>query len=293
MNKKRRSAKEVIEGTPQPDKEHIFIKYFGEEPIDITDYSKISRANTATDFAKRDRIYDERHRRRLRAARHGTIHTHPTEPNFYDNNFWQRMKLRSKGIGPRAYANQKNTIAIPSAGDLIGFFKDYEENMTIAVRNSKTGEVLGYRVVKRTKSTPYIDLNTFSPFSLTRKERREFYHDINEYRKDCRTAIKRQDYQKVNESFESIAKKYHLKSRLIPTEDYEPNQERTTFVKKKGLEKVVGAALIIILLGIYLLYPNLTGNAISYSAPTPTNMIFWALAIIVVIGLILWLKRRR
>jgi hypothetical protein len=112
-----KSPKAVIESTPSPAKERMFLKYPTSETRDITDYSRSNEKETYPDKTRLASL--------LRPdVRFTHIHTHPHDPT-------------------------------PSVEDLKVFMlSDDIRTMVIAARNPQTGKVERYNVIKKTKATP-------------------------------------------------------------------------------------------------------------------------------------------
>ena len=124
---KKRSPKEKIESVKRPFLETIWIKYPGEEMINVTSAQTI--ATVEVDMNKIAKIVQEHASRRLTS-----IHTHPNLTPFLKTRFGSK--------------------SIPSSGDFNHFLGDHRvKTMVIAQTNAYTGKLEGYGVYKKTKQT--------------------------------------------------------------------------------------------------------------------------------------------
>ncbi|MDD5191772.1 MAG: hypothetical protein PHH54_05220 [Candidatus Nanoarchaeia archaeon] len=300
MGVKKRSPTKTIEATPHPEKEHTLIKPYKKEVIDITGYKSASNINARTEFRK----FTE-------ATSNGPyihIHTHPSEAPHL--NFWDKLDLYFQGVGKKEIEKWKNITALPSGADMGQLIiTDDERTMDIAVRNPKTGEVLGYNVLRKTKKTPkwgtaraYIQKHFFKGvmnlinYNLLGlgKRSEELSKDKIKYHKEVLKAVKSGNYQRANEALEIFADKYSLQHRMVPAQNYKVMETKGTFVNK-GLEQTVSVFIGIggLLISLLFLSSNFTGFAIANLTQRTSNIIGMILFIVSLIVLFFIMKRRK
>ncbi len=306
MNKKKKiTPKEVIESTKLPGIEHEFIKYPVSTPIDITNYKKSNEWESERDDSK---AYNIIKKNRGKPFIH--IHTHPHQTFQY----WDRgvvgtlerlihstAKTESEGI--------KKITSLPSGVDLTTFlYCNDMKTMVIAVRNTKTGKVLGYQVLRKTKNTPIYSPThkdwEKAPLGSFLKVLRykigigltpvKLMLETDSYDKKRIKALKENNLNIAGNALKEFATKYHIQTRMIPAGGYKANEEKTYFTRKKNLEYKVEAIIILLIisfLGLFL-SANITGNVI-ITMENPTTNIFGR--VLLVIGLIygLFLIRKR
>ncbi|MDD5192234.1 MAG: DUF308 domain-containing protein [Candidatus Nanoarchaeia archaeon] len=295
-------TKEVIEATPHPEMEHVLVKYLGKEAEDITDYQK-STGSGAIHSSKRFEI-ELANENKL----YTHIHTHPTiTPKFKGA---EAKEYKKQGLGKKELNRLMNINALPANYDLRTFIVDGNiKKMVIAVRDSDTGEVRGYQIIKKTKSTPQFgtsgqdfDKHPFRTFLniinanyfAWGKKHTELLNDVNEYNDKLVSALKSDDYSKLPNAFDAFTSKYHLQHKILSAKNYHPNESKSSFVKRenKSLDSRLAAASIIGLLGaIFFLSPNLTGFAIANLAPKTLNMIGIIFFVIGLIGAVYYFRK--
>jgi len=275
--KKRKRTVDVIEPTLEPSIEHTFYKFPGREAEDVTDYNRAKPYIAKKDIEKRREIL-----RRNPGKSYTDIHTHSSEapkyPLLHGLANWL-LGVRKKGM--------TEVRAIPSYGDIGYFLWDTKiKTAVIAVRNPKTGEVQGYQVMRKTKNTPNIE-NWYGEVN------KDFDNDLTEYCMKTVQAMRKNKPEIASSAFDNLARKYHIKHRMLPAKDYTINETKSKFVKKKGLEKTL-ETLILICLGasILLLSSNFTGNVISNLNQKSSNWIGGILFIIGLIGAFVYFKRK-
>lgn len=292
---KKMGPRKVIESTAHPDVEHQFIKY-SNATLDITDYKKSKSDKGIADNSK---AYDIITKNQLRPFTH--IHTHPHQQFQYwgkgivgtiERLIHDTAKTESEGI--------EKITGLPSGGDLIRFlYHNYMKTMVIAVRNTKTGKVLGYQILRKTKNTPiysptHQDWEKAPVSSFLKVIRYNMGIGLTPLKLAIETdaydvkrikGLKENNLKISRDALEKFAEKYHFQIKMIPSENYKVNEERTYFAKKKSLEYKVGAIIILIGIsaGVFFLSANITGNVI-VSIVTPTTNVIGRL--LLVIGLI-------
>ena len=280
MMVKKRGPTEVIESTPHPKIEHSFIKYPGEEPADVTDYRKSKTYRAKKDWTKSSKLIDSN-----KGRRYTDIHTHPTSIDYVF------------GASKKRLSRIKDSNALPSGTDLRVFLKrDDLKTAVIAVRDSQTGEVLGYHFFRKTRNTPSFGTSeedfekhpfktvmrglNLTYFGLGKKSG-ELWKDVSKYGKVAIMSIKKGEYSETARALDSLAEKYHFQHRLVPAKGYQSNEFGSAFVKK-GLEGATLATSIIGFLGAMLFWTfNLTGNVIGIGEASSA----WIGAILFIIGL--------
>lgn len=223
----RKSPKEVLENEEFPDWEGAFLKYPGKEPISV---SKTRLwGGTIIDYDKLNSAINENP-----GKKYNFIHTHPynSEPEV-----------------------SKHAPLTVSTKDWETFLKDENaKGMTIAQRDTQTGEVRGSLTVIKTSKTPAYEENE-----------KEIEKAITEYRNDSKDMSKGEE---VLEALKTISEKLNLNSKYIPAKGFHISTEdegEFHFKRGRALEKMVTG--IWILLGTFALTfvflpPSLTGNMI-------------------------------
>lgn len=284
MNKKR-STREVIENTSNPGMEHGFIKFPGQEAEDVT--RDASETSVSYDLNKLKELFSKN-----RQTKYTVIHTHPTslpKLGFFGNIFSYLGGTRKQ----RERVGEIN--AIPSGDDLRNFLETDQKTMVIAVRDSESGQVLGYNVTRKLKETPKFDELKFGQRKM---QMRKPWYIMNGLEQDTisfethRVAnINSGKYEKISQEFNRLAQKYHLQCRFVPSEGYEISKNKGKFVKKTGLEGSVSA--ICLISSLFFLSPNLTGNAIADLSVKTSSFLGIGVFIVALISGMLWLKTKR
>jgi hypothetical protein len=269
--RKRRSPKEVIESTSNQELEHSFIKYPGEEPVDIT--RKSSSTKVYSDTFEALNIMDK----------HGMkpytfIHTHPTTldnlTRYKYSTHFSRADLRHFMMSTLAKAS------------------------VIAVRDPSTGKVQGYSIISKTDKTPiilsYPLKGIINPF-LNKLGKGDHLEE------DIRDMVSSDN---LSSKMKKFASKYYLKQKIIPAEGYHPRAHffekdsddpgYAEYIRKlnedgfshlQSLEKKTESILAILgfLGAIFFLSQNFTGNAIGFADSSNWN---WVGIILFMVGLI-------
>lgn len=297
LMRKRRSPIEIIESTKKPEVEHAFLKYPGEEPIDFTDYQRSTPSEAKT--TNKTTIMEANQNRPFTH-----IHTHPAQtPEFTDS---ERRAYKKQGLGERELSRTAETSALPSPADLRTLIVDDDmKTMVIAVRDTKTGEVRGYRVIKKTKEAPkfgvskrefnehpiktILNIINANHFGFGRAHK-TLIDDLNSYGKQYSDSLKSGDYNQAVQALDNVTHKYHLRHRMVSARGYHPNEARTTFVKKRGLEQIVVVSIITLLGAILFLFPTFTANVIGNNVNSTPRWIGGALFIIGVVWTFIYFK---
>lgn len=289
QKKRYRATREVIESTNNPKVEHPFIKYPGREAEDITYAAK--EGSTKVDKEKYRKITEENPNKR-----YTLIHTHPSEAPRRSFFGW----LQAPEIGRTAHKRMRDIAALPSGGDMRTIIYNRGlKTSAIAVRDTRTGEVLGYNIIKKTKETPTVgsDDGTISlGFFL------KYLVGLDQYSRDAigydgkrAKALNKNDPAIARQAYEELLDKYNLKSRFVPADKYKLNEQSTAFVPKdnSGLERKVAGIVASILLvsSIFFLYSNMTGNVIGINK-TSSNWIGGILFVIGLVGAFFYFKKK-
>jgi len=278
--KKRESPTKSLEKEKNPDVEHAYVKTTGYNPTDVSlDSTDIGvRSN-------REKIKETLNERGRNSYTH--IHTHPVDKEI--DMAWPTS---------------------PSAGDLDGFmYNKQRKTMMIAEPDSKTGEISGYLVLRKTKKTP-IDTDFNLVKDLDAYERKGVFEDPGLFRRLLRAITKKTysipyDAEKEkflkkrkmadipeasNEALKDFCKKYNLQYRYAPVKGYE-FRENTGFIRKPSkLELKMAAVFIagITLIISFLLLNNLTGFSISSNiSQEKLNLFLIILFVLAIIGILI------
>ena len=289
MNKKR-SPREIIEGEKDSKLEHGYIKFPGEEMIPAT--LRIYKDKVDWNYEK---VKGMRYNNK---GSYSGIHTHPYDPSKHTN---RRITEASP---------------LPSGSDLKGFLKDDNaKTIVIAQQNQDTGKVDGYFVLRKTKDTLPIG---FSHTDNSEEFKQKYFSGglINGIKRIASTffniikinktakkyeqlkflsaALDEPEY--LSQAIDKIAQKYHLQYRLVPSEDYETDEDRTKFIKKKrGLEEKLEMSIMIFsfITSFFFLSSNLTGNVIADLSAKTTSFLGAGLLIIGLVADFFWLRNRK
>ncbi|MDO8517410.1 MAG: hypothetical protein Q7S33_04790 [Nanoarchaeota archaeon] len=262
VKKKKLSPTEFIESLPQG-REHVLAKLPRKEIVNISKEGSSKRNSVIQDDYKRWEV--------AHYGSYANIHTHPTERKGFFGRIISEILVDEPDI-------------LPSSTDLDGFIRTIREKTAfIGVRDSETGEVRGYQVIKKTDKTPSIT----PAYSEWKEFNTNLEKDLAVYHKILKKSTLNENPKEAAKAFDDFAKKYHLQHRVISAEGYEPSSDRTTFVRKNyggNLEKTaLAVSMIGILGGIFFLSSNITGNAIG-NLTISTSNIFGA--VLFVIGLV-------
>lgn len=248
FNFKRKSPTKLIENIENPELESVYIKF--------------PRGNLINISMKRkpDSVYENIFKEWLSylikdRKSYSHIHTHPDSP------------------------------PIPSPIDLYNFLRNNRrKSMTIAFQYSKTGQVLQYFIIRKTKKTPI----------LSKEGKEDLYEKTKLYGKKFSSIsleeLKLKKPRELEEIFKYVKKtldKYNLHYKVIDTKN-------SPLEGGKNLESKL--TLIITIVGLagalFFLSPNLTGNAVANASKTSSNWIGIVLLLIGFVGGYFYFKNR-
>ncbi len=273
---KRRNTRKIIEEDEDPSVEYSGVKFPGKEIVDIRSRYRMP-FRTSTDQSKLRQEWLKNKKKK-----YTNVHTHPTELD--------RRQLRDHYNVNLDYLEELNLI--PSTGDLMAFLRDDQSKCSvIAPRETKTGKIRGYFIIRKTKRTPRFRGSPVKPslghrigsifdplfqkmgvepekdYSWLTKDKTkakvEMRKRINEYGHQINEGSRANDLDIPQKAFDSLAKDFHLRYRFVPAEGYELNRHKTKFIKKKNLESQLSAtAGILLILSVLFSSAKLTGFAI-------------------------------
>ena len=202
-------------------KEHVLVKQPRGDLIDISKENKTKGYEVESDFDKfRKGI------KRSIYPRYTEIHTHPTSTS--QGSFTDNLSALLKGWGIKSLKRRVEEMnALPSGIDLVGFLENREVKASfIAVRDSDTGEVRGYQVMRKTKKTPSV-LPFFPRWA--EKFRADLRIDADEYDNILKKVAKNGNLKEAEIAMDRLSKKYHFQHKTISTEGWEISAEGATF----------------------------------------------------------------
>lgn len=212
--KRNHTPTQIIESTKFPNLESVYIKFPGENPINISMDRTPRRAYH--DVPKRIELEEEKRNQNMIKAnkkddpdfpypKYSTIHTHL-------KNFW---------------ANE-STKSFPSAKDLRGFFlRQQEKAAFIANQDKKSGKILGYLVIRKTKKTP-------SPDGKFEGELMKYEEGI----KSCSSLFIRiwasiiKVENDITAPLRKLSSEYNLQYKFISSKNYYFNKNSGKFIQK-------------------------------------------------------------
>jgi len=228
---KKKSPTEYIESTLRPEIERVFIKYPREEIVDITDYSTegSTKMRWSEVFTKERKL--------------AHIHTHSfsciklTQETYSNLKEKYGIEGNKKKLECKLTEELEKYIALPSVQDLFAFMLNpIIRTMIIAVRNPKSGEVLGYNIIRKTIKTPtLIDNKTFTTLLLASNDDNvKKSIDLNSCQEKFDRAASEIDSYKVKfdeialngkmsdqpKVFEEFSEKYNLTHRVVSASGY-------------------------------------------------------------------------
>jgi len=295
-SKKYKSTREVIEESPSPESEHRLMKYPGIAAGDITDYNILERdASAQADLVKKKQYMDKGNGRK-----YTFIHTHASK---FKASPWEKFfDFFTFGYFLNDLRQIKHSSAIHGGTDIRAFlFNPSWKSAPIAVRDPKTGKVLGYNVLKKTKKTPTppVDADFVTSQELQEglsnwKYSKQILEDAEKYDDIRMDALSSHNPAGIRKVYDQMLKKYHLQSRFVPAEDYQVNKTGTAFERKALESRVSGAATVIILAAsLFFISSSLTGNAIADLNETTSSWIGVILFILGIIGAGFYLRNKR
>jgi hypothetical protein len=230
---KKKTPKEVIEGTSSPHLEHAFIKYPGSTVKGVVSRQEGTSVKTTIANMELSEHKDKRYT---------FIHTHPFGlPPITKT---QRVVAWLNGYSEADIRKEVETFAaLHSGADLqIFLYRDNMKCSTIAVRNTETGELIGYNVLAKTKNTPKSPMTDDEPaesiFEMLKFKLGvgKMSDDTNEYENSRMKSLKEKNPSFDREAYDKFLSKYHLRSRLVPAEGYQVNKWGTSFERKMPTE---------------------------------------------------------
>lgn len=290
---KRRSPKEVIESTGNPNIEHTFITPAGSETIDFTNYNKASHISTNITQKDKEKIAEY-----VQGRQYRDIHTHPSKLkhsllHWAYNTVTLPLSLlvfnHNSFYWPWQSSNVNKIAATPSSSDISIFLKKSNlRSRVIATRNPESGEVLGFTVLKKTEDTKY-------PYE-------EIDPDLSKYEDSRIKAIRKNNPLIASQGLKKISKNFNFKYKMIPCEGYKINDSKTAFVESNNhldLEEKVNKtaisstiAITALILSLFFLSPTLTGNAVANLTTKTSSIIGAGLFIIGIVGSYFWFKKK-
>ncbi|MEK6935369.1 MAG: hypothetical protein AABW67_01135 [Nanoarchaeota archaeon] len=281
MANKKRSPKEVFENAwgGSSHLERAYIKYPGEEPIDVGRLS--TKTSVWRDIEKVDKLWKEH-----KKIGHLGIHTHISEED------------------KPTYAS-----GIPSEADFTRFIIDYKKKVEVIVQQDpETRKVAGYFIFKKRKGSQNYSrlkkpslLSSFLDFLFPpglsyegqENTKKEIKEELKAYMSD---SSEDRSPKKTLEELKKFTENHDLGYRFVPAKGYEFNEDQLSFAlkNKKTLEvKVASIIGISFLASIILFSSNITGFAIANLTPRTSNLIGVMLFIIGLIGTFYYFKKKK
>lgn len=255
----RRTPKEVIENARDPKRESAFIKWPREEPVDVSG----ERAEESVKKSSSKFLFE---RLKHRGSPYMDIHTHKY----------------TGGLNSMLY--------FPSSEDIKLFLSNRKAKMmVIATRKEKTGEVLGYYILRKTKETPKVT----SWISEIDKPGSSAHELAISYLSHSLGLVSSYNYAKKHiDLLDKIKKEYHLQERILPTKGYAAYKGE--FYKPNNLEKMAEAAVFVMFFaGLFFLSSNVTGNVIANLNKITMNILGIILFALGIVGLFFYSRRRK
>lgn len=224
----------------------------------------------------------------------------------YDKQKLKELRLKYEQTGTKIHTHPGGYI-IPSNKDMSNFMVSPQrkyKRMVIAQTNKDTGEVEGYFILGKTKRTPDLSLANFLRIARS----------LHLYKKD----------RAPEADLEGISKQYHLNQKRIPARGFVYASSRGGFVPENSLEakyeklnpeqkrayhkhmfealaghdqkrskamETLGVAGLI--LGLFFLSPNFTGNVIGTLAVSYSNLLGVVFIVAGLIGCFFWVRKRK
>lgn len=206
---KRRQPSEIIESDKTPKREQVYIKYPGEELIDI---AKRRRGSAVfIDYSKIEKCHKSHNRKP-----YTMLHTHPS------GSFFMRR------------------TALPTPADILDFL--YDENLkksVIVQQEKKSGKIRGSITIKKTKDSPTdfrtIDQNCVEYKESLKSKQKPIPTNISykEFKEEIKKQFKEIIQLSSYEQFEQMIKKNNLRYRITPRKDYKFDKNKFAFVEKE------------------------------------------------------------
>ena len=199
------------------------------------------------------------------------------------------LKDRSNKKYSTIHTHLHNTpgVGFPSEKDIETFLMDdNSKSMYIAQMDENTWKVKGYFCLRKTGKT--------KPYEIDQKINKEVFKDIEDSRFVYGLNIGRGEEMT---GLDYVAKKHHLRFRMIPAKGYVFNKSiyENKFVKKDDLEKKVEASIISILFICSLFFSsyNITGYSIANLPHSILNGISVILFLLGLVGVYHYFIRRK
>lgn len=211
---------EFIESLPVG-REHLLVKQPRRNLIDISKGNKSKGYKIESDIDK----FREGVKRSI-YPRYTEIHTHPT--SMSQGSFLENLSLLLHGLGVgslKRWVEEMN--ALPSGLDLIGFLENRDVKTSfIAIRDSDTGEVRGYQVMRKTQNTPLVSL---SFPRQSEKFKANLRVDADEYNDILKKVAKNGNLKEAEIAMDRLSQKYHFQHKTISTEGWKISADGNTF----------------------------------------------------------------
>lgn len=275
--KKRKSPKEIIESAENPQVEHLYMKFQGEEIKNISLKSKTW--TVSENKRKKNEILEEHSKRKFHFPgwhpknKYTEIHTHPyDEWGYYDSG-----------------------LALPSKEDILRFLTQGSQvkTMVIAQTNRENGRVKGYFILRKNRN-----------YKAVYNAESEMIRVIDKYENEVSRSWRDILEKNPKRELKKLCKKFNLKYKWVPAKGYELSDEKLggkwSFVEKgtfrrKNLEKIIGVTMAVLFtIGIIAISSNITGYAIFNFEKTSSNLIGLILLFVgFLIGLIILRKNKK
>lgn len=141
---------------------------------------------------------------------------------------------------------------------------DKYKTMAIAETNSKTGEVRGYLVIRKSKKTPGLinSIKKSNPNRSVQSELLDRFDKIYGYNEHISAQSNEELASRINRALDYLSKEYGIKYRFVPAKGYKISKDKSHFVKiDSGIEsKLTGfSAITLFTISLILLIPKLNG----------------------------------
>jgi hypothetical protein len=282
---KKRSSREVIGSVSKPHIEESWLKFPNEE-------LQVNSLKRRAGCVKRDDVGSAKKSRARYDSGHleyrGTgVHTHPYIHHRFGEEFYKRLGQ------------------IPSPEDLKNLLvSTHLKTEVIAQTDARTGEVLSYTVLRKTKQTPHWEFTKVS--NIENPIKKFLFHigmympdqnktgvsdySILEYKQSLVKTGLSGDLNYFVDGFKKFAEKTHLQYKFIPVKRKDSEDKEPT---KKGLENsLVTTSILSLIAGVFFSSTKITGNVIGYSTET-SSLIGAGFSIVGLIVGFIWLKNKK
>ncbi len=281
---KKRSAREVIESTQNLNMEESWLKFPIQEPQ--VNSSKRKIGGVTRDSVGSANQVKERYDLGYKEYRGTGIHTHPYKTRRLDDDFYRRLSQ------------------LPSPEDIKNLLAStHLKTEVIAQTDAKTGEVLGYTVLRKTKQTPNWEFTKVS--KLENPIKKFLFHlgmympskdktstsdyTILEYKHSLVKTGLTGDLSYYVDGFKKITEQTHLQYKFIPVKRKQAANDKPASNNLEG--SLATASILSLIASIFFFSTKITGNVIGY--PMQTSSVIGA--VFLIIGLIaglFWLKNK-